>query len=115
MNHKQQKKFPVSMTLLVLALLEDGDKYGYQMIRELETRSDHTFALNEGTLYPILHGLERQGEIHSYEAESDTGRRRKYYRLTRQGIHSLSRKRREWQLFCSKLGRVIGGEACAPI
>ncbi|MGE4548606.1 MAG: PadR family transcriptional regulator [Intestinibacillus sp.] len=115
MKQKQEKQFPVSMTLLVLALLEGGDKYGYQMIRELESRSDHTFSLNEGTLYPILHGLERQGEIRSYETASETGRRRKYYQLTRQGIHSLSRKRREWQLLCTKMGKVIGGEAYASV
>lgn len=108
------KQFPVSMTLLVLALLEESDKYGYQMIRELEMRSDHTFSLSEGTLYPVLHGLERQGEIRSYEAESEAGRRRKYYHLTKQGIHSLLRQRRDWQLFCSKMGPLIGGEAYAP-
>ena len=47
-----------SMALLVLKLLEDGDKYGYQMIEELKRRSDDTFQLKDGTLYPLLHGLE---------------------------------------------------------
>lgn len=112
---KHTPGFPCSMTLLVLALLESGDKYGYQMIRELENRSDHTFSMNEGSLYPVLHGLERQGEVRSYEAVSETGRKRKYYQLTRQGIHSLARKRREWQLFCAKMGKVIGGEAFALV
>ena len=112
---KEKQQFPGSMTLLVLALLEGGDKYGYQMIRELETRSDHTFSLSEGTLYPILHGLERQGEIRSYESASESGRQRKYYKLTRQGVRTLSRKRQEWQLFCAKMGKVVGGEACGPV
>lgn len=107
-------EFPGTATLLVLALLEDADKYGYQMIRELEARSDKTFSLSEGTLYPILHGLERQGEIRSYEKASETGRRRKYYKLTRQGVRTLSQKKREWLLFCKQFGKVIGGEASAP-
>ena len=50
---KHETAFPASNTLLVLALLEDEDKYGYQIIRELECRSDQTFSMKEGTLYPI--------------------------------------------------------------
>ena len=49
-----------SMAMLVLKLLEDGDKYGYQMIEELKRRSDDTFHLKAGTLYPLLHGLEEK-------------------------------------------------------
>ncbi len=56
-----------STTLLVLSLLSSGDKYGYEMIAELEARSDHTFTLKEGTLYPILHTLEKDGAVKSYE------------------------------------------------
>ncbi|NCB28325.1 MAG: PadR family transcriptional regulator [Clostridia bacterium] len=108
----QEVHFPGSTVLLVLALLENGDKYGYQMIHELEARSDKTFALREGMLYPILHRLERQGDIRAYEQTSDTGCRRRYYQLTRQGIRALTRKRREWNLFCKKFGKVAGGEAC---
>ena len=48
-----------STTLLVLKLLEDGDKYGYQMVEELRRRSDKTFELKSGTLYPLLHTLEQ--------------------------------------------------------
>ena len=62
-----------STTLLVLSLLSEGDKYGYEMIAELDRRSDHTFALKEGTLYPILHTLEKDGAVKSYEKEAPTG------------------------------------------
>lgn len=112
MANSSKTPFPVSMTLLVLALLEEGDQYGYQIICALEARSDYTFSMNEGTLYPILHGLERDGEVCSYHAETDNGRR-KYYRLTKQGIHTLSRKRKEWDKFCARMGKIVGGEACA--
>lgn len=109
---KDDSTFPGSNTLLVLALLEDEDKYGYQIIRELECRSDQTFSMKEGTLYPILHGLEERGEVRSYERESDAGRRRRYYQLTRQGVKTLARCRHEWETFCKKFGKVVGGEAC---
>ena len=68
--------------LLVLSLLAGEDMYGYQMIVELARRSDHTFEMKEGTLYPVLHGLERDGAVEAYQQEAPTGRMRKYYRLT---------------------------------
>ena len=52
--------------LLVLSLLAGEDMYGYQMIVELARRSDHTFEMKEGTLYPVLHGLERDGAVEAY-------------------------------------------------
>ena len=71
--------------LLVLSLLAGEDMYGYQMILELSRRSDHTFEMKEGTLYPVLHGLERDGLVEAYQQEAPTGRVRKYYHLTRRG------------------------------
>ena len=111
-RRKNDPSFPASNTMLVLALLEGWDKYGYQIIRELECRSDRTFSMKEGTLYPILHGLEARGEVRSYEQASDAGRRRRYYQLTRQGVKTLARCRQEWAAFCKQFGKVVGGEAC---
>ena len=71
--------------LLVMGLLNGGDMYGYQMIVELARRSDHTFDMKEGTLYPVLHGLEKDGMVESYQQEAPTGRMRKYYHITRKG------------------------------
>ena len=113
-RRKNDPSFPASNTMLVLALLEGGDKYGYQIIRELESRSDRSFSIKEGTLYPILHGLEERGEVRPNERESDAGRRRRYYKLTRQGVKTLARCRREWAVFCKQFGKVVGGEACVP-
>lgn len=109
---RDEAVFPGSNTLLVLALLEDEDKYGYQIIRELECRSDRTFSMKEGTLYPILHNLEERGEVRSYERSSESGRLRRYYKLTRQGVKTLARCRCEWEKFRKDFGKVVGGEAC---
>ncbi len=97
-----------STPLLVLSLLKDGDKYGYEMIEELAKRSDDTFVLKEGTLYPLLHTLEKEGLVRSYNKISPSGRERKYYCLTPAGGQRLDYKKKEWKLFSEKVNEVIG-------
>ena len=102
-----------SATLLVLYLLSGGDKYGYEMIAELEARSNHTFTLKEGTLYPILHTLEREGAVKSYEKEAPTGRTRKYYHVTKKGLRLLDEKKEEWVEFSRTVNAILAGAAPA--
>lgn len=102
-----------STTLLVLSLLAAGDKYGYEMIAELEARSDHTFTLKEGTLYPILHGLEKEGAVQAYEKAAPTGRTRKYYHITRKGLRLLDEKKEEWVEFTQTVNAILAGAAPA--
>lgn len=92
---------------LILMLLERADHYGYELIRELERQSDGAFALKEGTLYPILHGMESQRWVESYWQEVE-GRRRKYYRITREGRLQLQEKLREWKKFRNAVDLVLG-------
>ena len=102
-----------STTLLVLSLLAEGEKYGYQMIAELARRSDNTFQLKEGTLYPILHALEKEGRVKSFRREAENGRERKYYRTTPTGLALLQDKAEEWRLFSEKVNAVVQG--CTPV
>ena len=81
-----------STPMLILSLLKDGDKYGYEMVETLAKRSDDTFALKEGTLYPLLHALEKEKYVESYSKTAPNGRERKYYRLTRSGREQLEYK-----------------------
>ena len=99
-------------SLMVLALLENEDMYGYQMIEEMERRSGHVFEMKEGTLYPLLHGLEQDGCLTSYR-QSVSGRERKYYHLTRKGRGRLEERRKEWDLFQQGVGQVLRGGANA--
>ena len=99
--------------LLVLSLLAGEDMYGYQMIVELARRSDHTFEMKEGTLYPVLHSLERDGLVEAYQQEAPTGRMRKYYRLTRKGRELLAEKKAEWASFHRGVADVLSGGANA--
>ena len=100
-----------STTLLVLSLLAEGEKYGYQLIAELAARSDDTFCLTEGTLYPILHTLEQDRRVVSYEREAENGRMRRYYRITPRGKELLTEKAAEWRFFASKVDAIIPGRA----
>ena len=98
-----------STTMLLLKLLEDGDLYGYQMIERLEERSNNVFALKAGTLYPLLHNMEEQGIVVSYEQMAETWRKRKYYSLTKKGRDLLAAKEQEWQMFSGAVNKVLQG------
>ncbi len=97
-----------STPMLVLSLLSDGDKYGYEMVEELAKRSDDTFLLKEGTLYPLLHSLEKDKLVRSYTKIAPNGRERKYYQLTYDGKEHLRSKEKEWRLFSEKVNAVLG-------
>lgn len=94
--------------MLVLSLIETGDKYGYEIIRELEAKSYGTFVLKEGTLYPILHNLEQEEMIKSFSYKMETNRVRKYYKITKKGRGFLYTKKKEWAEFSSKVNLIIG-------
>ncbi len=94
--------------MLILKLLEDGDKYGYQMIEELKKRSDHTFDMKAGTLYPLLHTLEEKGWINAYDAEA-AGRTRRYYHLTKEGKEALREKEGSWERYAEGVRLVLKG------
>ena len=102
-----------STTLLILSLLSGEEMYGYQMITELARRSDHTFELKEGTLYPILHALEAERLVTVREKEAETGRVRKYYRITKKGMKALEEKKEEWRLFTKKVNDMVCGTSLA--
>lgn len=101
-----------STALLILKLLEDGDKYGYQMIEELRRRSDDTFSLKAGTLYPLLHTLEQKEFITAWEESSDSARPRRYYHLTDAGKAQLTEKEAEWRTYAGAMLRILEGGSC---
>jgi DNA-binding PadR family transcriptional regulator len=94
---------------LVLSAFADGEKYGYQVVRELENRSEGFFRLKEGTLYPILHRLESQGLLSARWQTMPNGSERRYYALTGAGRRMLSAKLTEWERFVQAVSRVTGG------
>ena len=83
--------------------------YGYEMIETLAYKSVHTFDLKAGTLYPILHGLEKKELVESYEQKADNDRLRKYYHLTKKGKNLLKEKQEEWTIFSNAVNSVLNG------
>ena len=87
-----------SATPLVLAILSEGESYGYAIIKRVGELSGGELEWTDGMLYPLLHRLERNGFIEAFWARAETGRQRKYYRLTRAGTKQLEHRRRQWRM-----------------
>jgi DNA-binding PadR family transcriptional regulator len=86
-----------SSTPLVLAILADEDSYGYAILKRVRELSRGHMEWTDGMLYPVLHRLERLGYIEARWEASESGRRRKYYRITARGRTQLAEERRQWQ------------------
>jgi DNA-binding PadR family transcriptional regulator len=95
-----------SATPLVLAILSEGESYGYAIIKRVSELSRGELQWTDGMLYPLLHRLERKGYIKAVWGKSDTGRKRKYYRLTGAGTDQLAGQRQQWQVVDSALNGV---------
>lgn len=93
-----------TLELCVLALLNEESQYGYDLVMQLKKRG---LLVTEGTLYPILIRLRADGEIESTWIESEQGRQRKYYSLTKQGKKTLERQEKEWQQLVAIVTKII--------
>ena len=86
-----------SATALILAIIAEGDTYGYAILKRVGELSGGHLRWTDGMLYPVLHRLERQGHIEGKWGESETGRKRKYYSITDAGRAQLTEQRQQWQ------------------
>ena len=96
-----------STEALLLALLDGESMYGYQIVREMERRSEGYFRFKEGTLYPALHRLEKAKLVVGSWADSATGQQRRYYAITVAGRRALEARHREWQSFSKAVSLVM--------
>lgn len=97
-----------SATPLVLAILSDGESYGYAINKRVSELSGGEMQWTDGMLYPMLHRLERNGYVEATWGKSETGRRRKYYHLTDQGREELAHQQHQWHVVDSALRSVWG-------
>nr|MEE4266611.1 PadR family transcriptional regulator [Candidatus Krumholzibacteria bacterium] len=95
-----------STTPLVLAILSEGDGYGYALIKRVKDLSGDRIAWSDGMLYPVLRRLETQKLISSYWQVAETGRRRRYYALKPAGLEELNSWREQWTLVGDVLNRL---------
>jgi DNA-binding PadR family transcriptional regulator len=104
-----------SATPIILAILEQGDSYGYAIIRRVREVSGNRISWSDGMLYPVLHRLEDAGFIESYWCKAETGRKRKYYRIRGAGIEEFTKLMMQWEVIQQALSelsrhRPEGGE-----
>lgn len=92
--------------MMILKMLDRQPTYGYGMIKNFELMSKGTFTFKEGTLYPILHELEKKEHIESYWDQQE-GRKRKYYRITDKGRLLLQAKQSEWDVFAATMKTIM--------
>ena len=95
-----------SAELMILALLEGRSRHGYELGKQIETRSQGAISFPIASLYPMLYRLEKRGWVEGRWVEKAGQRRRRYYKLTREGRRVLSRQRSLWQQFLGALDRV---------
>jgi transcriptional regulator len=97
------------LDMIVLAALLAGPAHGYAVIEEIKRRSGGAFDLPEGTIYPVLHRLERGGLLAGRWVTAESGRRRRVYVLTRRGKRALSEQRAVWEQFSDAVARLFKG------
>ena len=102
-----------SSTPLVLAILAEGDSYGYAILKRVRELSGGEMEWTDGMLYPVLHRLERSGLIEARWDQAETGRRRKYYRVTDAGRDQLAEERRQWRTVDQALRNIWSAMAVA--
>lgn len=103
-----------SSTPIVLAILAEGDSYGYAILQRVRELSGGHLEWTDGMLYPVLHRLSRLGLVESRWEVAESGRRRKYYRITPDGQDQLAEQRRQWQAVDSTLRGIWHALSIAP-
>jgi PadR family transcriptional regulator, regulatory protein PadR len=94
----QKELIAASTEPLILSLLSEGESYGYALIQRVRELSGDKIQWTDGMLYPVLHRLERQGRIKSRWKTAETGRKRKYYSILKEGRAALAEAKKQWRI-----------------
>jgi DNA-binding PadR family transcriptional regulator len=107
--HIDKDLVAAAATPLVLAILVDGESYGYAILKRVRALSGGELEWTDGMLYPLLHRLDRLGQVTTEWRTSPEGRRRKYYVVTEDGRAALADHRRQWEAITRALNDVWPG------
>ncbi len=107
--HIDKDLVAASATPLVLAILDEGENYGYAILKRVRELSGGEFEWTDGMLYPLLHRLHRLGYVTTEWRSPPEGRRRRYYAITEEGRVALSQQRQQWVTVTRALGDVWRG------
>ena len=108
MTKKQTDLLPGTLELMVLKLLDRRSEHGFAIARLIQRRSNEVLTVEEGTLYPALHRLEKKSFLESYWEVTESNRRAKYYSLTDKGRKALSEKQKQWKKVSAAVNQVLG-------
>ncbi len=111
MTNYEREFLKGSTDCLILSVVNDGPTYGYELIKELQSRSDGYFHFREGTLYPALHRMEQEGLLEGRWQTLPGGQERRYYYITPRGKEMLAHKRAVWSDFSAAVKAVFKPEA----
>ena len=100
-----------SAELLILSLIEERSRHGYEISKLIEARSDGALRFNVASLYPLLYRLEKRGWIKGRWVEKAGQRRRRYYQLIPEGKKVLAAQRSKWRVFVEAINRIAGTES----
>lgn len=103
-----------SSTPLVLAILSEGESYGYAILKRVRDLSKGEIEWTDGMLYPLLHRLHRLGYVTTEWRNPPEGRRRRYYSITKDGQAALADHKRQWRTVARALGDIWGGSDLIP-
>ena len=101
-----------SATPMVLSILAESDNYGYAIIKRVRRLSEGKLQWTDGMLYPVLHRLEEQKLIQSKWRQSETGRKRKYYKIKKEGTKALKEQQKQWNVVYYTLRQLWENEPC---
>ena len=107
MTRSRKELLPGTLDLLVLKVLSAGKEHGYGIARRIQSASGDVLRVEEGSLYPALHRLERKGWIRAEWGQSEAKRRAKFYALTRSGRRRLASETASWEALSQAVGRVL--------
>ena len=110
---EQMRKGTTTVIILKLFAEVDRPMYGYELIRELEVRSQGYFRFKEGLIYPRLHEMERKGFLRSEWRGEEGTRRRKFYAITDQGRHRLEEELQGWRTLSQHVNQLLGVETAS--
>ncbi|MDA1264141.1 MAG: PadR family transcriptional regulator [Planctomycetota bacterium] len=110
MPKKHPDLLPGTLEMLVLRVLQGGALHGYAMARWIQQASDEVLQVEEGSLYPALHRMEKRGWLQAEWGLSESNRRAKYYRLTRTGRARFKTQEAQWEGYTTAIGRVLSAD-----
>ena len=112
MSSVSRELVAASAQMIILSILSQDENYGYQILQRIKSLTEGIWIWKDGMLYPLLHKMEKEKLIESYWLDSESGKKRKYYFITKNGIQALQLGKKEWKFVDATLNKLWGMQSC---